>query len=285
VTTPTTTWNTTTINGKQFLVVDVASFRIPLDWDPSSNMLIAIGAPIGGYGNIPALLQGPPGPTITLDDEINLTLLEATDPTPDSATLTLLGGSTYQVNLTIHKAPAGAPGTSALDPTVYGTPVSKKMLIVNSTADGFVYAAQLCGDRYVPSTINNTPAGNPLYTLCSVSIPAQLFDWRPAVRGQAIITATGSYNCTTDLIARLNNESAGNIVGRSFGLGGVSKQHGVLSAGPPAGSADTYDRVYAGNAAVVYLRAERQSGTDTFTTTAAQTSFSVRVDPIPGTGT
>src|ERR1700758_196964 len=104
---PVTTWNTTTINGVDFLVISTAEFRIPLDWDPSSNMFIAVGAPTGGVGNFPALVKGDPGPAITLDSVINLTVLDYTDPTPNSATLTLLGGTDYQVNLTIH---AGQPG-------------------------------------------------------------------------------------------------------------------------------------------------------------------------------
>jgi hypothetical protein len=275
-----TTWNTTTIDGVQFLVVDVAKFRIPLEWDPSSNMFIAVCSPDGGYGNIPALLKGDKGDTPVFDSEIDLTVLDFDDPTADAASLTYLGSNIYQAALTIHKGPQGDDGAAVLDPDDYGTPVAEYILIVNPTADGFVYQAQKVGDRFVPASINSTAAGNPTFTLASVSIPAQPFDWRPEVSGQAIITGTGA-NVTVDLLARLDNATSGNIVGRACGIAGQAARNQVLTAGPPAGSADSYDRVAANASAVVYFRAERQSGTDTFTTSSATTTFKVRVCPVP----
>lgn len=281
---PITTWNQTTINGKNYLVVDVASFRIPLDWEPSSNMFIAVAAPIGGLGNFPALLKGDPGDTPTFDSAVNFTVLDFDDPTADSMTLTALGGDEYQANIILHRGPPGNDGTSTLDVNAYGTPASKKILIVNPTVDGFIYQSQLVGDRFLPSTINSTPAGNPLYTLAAVSVPAMPFDWRPEVSGQSVVTPTGA-NVGVDLIARLNDAAAGNIVGRCFGVAGSAVQNLKLVDGAPAGSADAYDKVVAGAAAVVYLRAERITGTDTFTTSSSTTTFKVKVAPIPGTGT
>lgn len=280
-----TNWNVTTINGNQYLVIDTAAFRIPLDWDPSSSMFIAVAAPNGGLGNFPALIKGDTGDTPTFDSTIDLTVLEYDDPTADSATLTDLGGNVYQAAITIHAGQPGATGTSTLDPSAYGTPLAGYLLTVNAAADDFVYRPQLIGDRYIPGSVNSTPAGNPLYTLAAVSVPAQPFDWRPVVSGQAIVTGTGNRNVTVNLLARLNSETAGNIVGQGFGSSGAPGLPIVLSSGPPAGSAATYDKVTAGSAAVIYLRAERQSGTDTFTTSASSTLFAVRVDPIPGTGT
>jgi hypothetical protein len=281
---PVTTWNTTTINGVQYLVVDVASFRIPLDWDPSSNMFIAVAAPTGGVGNFPALLQGQPGATPTFDETINLTVLNYTDPTLNSASLTYLGSNNYQANLTLHAGPPGADGTSELDPTAYGTPISGLILVVNSAANGFQYASQLCGDRYVPATILSAPAGNPTYTLASVSIPAYPFAWRPYVSGQSVVTPTGT-NVVTNLVARLNNSSSGSVVGQNVGVGtNGAAFNQVLAAGVPAGSPSTYDQVAANASAVVYLNVERQSGTDTFTTSDTSTTFEVLVQPIPGTG-
>lgn len=289
---PIVTWNVTTINGQQYAVINAAQFRIPLDWDPSSGMFIALGLPTGGWGNFPALAKGDAGPAPTFDETIDLTVLDFDDPTANSASLVLLGETDgvpeYQLAVTMHEGRPGTDGTAQLDPTAFGTPASKKILIVNPTVDGFIYQSQLVGDRYIPSTVNNTPAGNPLYTLCAVSVPAQNFDWRPKVSGQSVITGTGGFfgsNVTVDLIARLNDASGGNIVGRGFGAAATAPTPTVLSSGPPAGSADAYDRVSAGSAAVIYLRAERQTGTDTFTTSAATTWFEVEVRPIPGTGT
>jgi hypothetical protein len=285
VTDPIVTWNVTTINGKQYAVISTAEFRIPLDWDPSSNMFIAVGVPTGGFGNFPAIVKGDTGDTPTFDTTINLTVLDPDDPTADSASFTPLGSDVYQANLTLHSGPAGAAGTSVLDPAAYGTPASKKILIVNPTADGFIYQAQLVGDRFIPSVVNAVPAGNPLYTIAAVSVPAHAFDWRPSVSGHVIFTKTGTGNVTVDLIARLNDESAGNIVGRGAGPIDNVRVATDLSSGPPAGSADAYDKVLAGQAAVVYLRAERQTGTDTFTTTTATTHFKVKVEAVPGSGT
>lgn len=277
---PTTTWNTTTIGGVNYLVVDVAKFRIPLDFDPSSNMFIAVSSPDGGYGNIPALLKGDTGPPPIFDSAIDLTVLDFDDPTENSASLTLVGTNTYRANLIIHRGPPGLDGVTTLDPNDFGTPVPQYILVVNPGADGFIYQPQKVGDRVIPATISSVPAGNPTYTKAAVSIGAQPFDWRPEVAGQAIITGTGS-NVSVDLIARLNSATSGNIVGRSFGVSGQAARNQVLVPGPPAGSADSYDKVSAGNAAVIYFRAERQTGTDTFTTTASTSSFVVKVRPVP----
>lgn len=281
---PVATWNITTINGVDYLVVDTASFRIPLDWDPSSNMLIAIGVPSGGYGNIPALLRGEPGPTITLDNVINLTVLDYDDPSVDSASLTALTETDYQVNLTIHQGPKGDRGVATLDMGSFGTPVAKQLIVVNNTLDGFVYQPQLVGDSYPPATIRSAPAGNPSYTLCSVSIAAQPFAWRPRVSGQCVISGAGFWgDVQADFIARLNNESSGNIVGRGFGPSGVNTEKipTVLSSGRPAGTPSSYNTVAANAAAVIFFTVERQTGTETFTTSADTTYCEVRVEAIP----
>jgi hypothetical protein len=282
---PVTTWNQTQINGVNYLVISTAEFRVPLDWDPSSSMFLAVAAPTGGLGNFPALVKGDPGPAITLDSTVNLTVLDFNDPTPNSASLTLLGGTDYQFSLTMHAGQPGTNGSATLTPTDYGTPVSGHFLVVNATNTGFVYQSQMVGDRYVPAVVNAAPSGNPTFTLAAVSIPAQSFAWRPQVSGQAVITGTGT-NVDTNLVARLNNATSGNIVGVGFSPSGTNSTgiSTVLSGGPPAGSNGTYDQVAAGSTAVVYLRAERQSGTDSFTTSAATTQFEVVVQPIPGSG-
>jgi len=283
---PVTGWTEQTIGGVDYLVISTANFQIPLDWDPASNMFIAIAAPDGGVGGLPALAQGDPGAAAVLDTPVNLTALNYGDPTPDSATFTTLSPGVYQLNLTLHKGPPGAAGTTTVTGAsdVFGTPLPGQILVVDIDADGLVYANPLVGDRYVPATILPTPSGNSVFTLCSVAVPAQSFDWRPQVSGQSVITGTGT-DVQVDLIARLNDPNAGNIVGRGFGLPGVGPMVNTLTSGPPAASADTYDKIPAGSAATIYLRAERQTGTNTFTTSASTTSFCVRVQPIPGSQT
>jgi len=94
------------------------------------------------------------------------------------------------------------------------------------------------------------------------------------------VTGTGT-DVQVDLVARLDNATSGNIIGRGISRAGQYPPPIILTPGPPAGSVDGYDKVLAGNAATIYLRAERQTGTDTFTTSASTTLFSVEVNPVP----
>jgi hypothetical protein len=282
---PVTNWNTTQINGVDYLVIDAASFRIPLDWDPSSNMFIAVAAPNGAVGNFPALVQGDPGVTPTIDTVIDFTALEYNDPTADSASWIQESTNTYQLVLNLHKgAPGAAGGTtlmSASDLVATGA-VAGQMMIVNPSVNGFVLHNQLVGDRFVPATILSASSGNPAFTLATVTIAAQLFDWRPHVEGYCIFTGTGS-DLQVDLVARLGVETSGSDVGRGTQPAGQYPAAHVLTAGPPPGVADSYDRVAAGvGPTTIYLRGERQSGGSTFTTSAATTRFSVEVRPVPG---
>lgn len=278
---PTTTWNTTTIDGAEFLVIDTAKFRVPLDWDPNSNMFIAVAAPTGGLGSFPALVKGDTGDTPTLDT-VNYTVLEADDPTADTATFTETSPGHYDLDLTIHKGPQGDVGDTIVTPSDFGTPVVGYIPVVNDALDSFDLVPVKVGDRFIPGSIASAPAGQPTYTIASVAVPAQNFDWRPDVYGHCLITTT-SYNIDVDLIARLNNEVSGSIVGRGFTTQpyGTYVRPAWLSSGPPAGASASYDKVNAGEAATVHLRVERQAGTDTFTTTASKTAFCVRVRPIP----
>lgn len=281
---PVTTWNTTYIDGKPYLVIDVAKFRIPLDWDPSSNMFIAVSAPDGGLGGFPALVRGDDGATPDIDTTINFTALAWNDATPDSASWTELSANLYRLNLSLHTGEPGDSGSYNLIDAddIAGTPVLGKMLVVNAAGDGFEYITPKVGGEYWPAGFANTPSGQPSYTLGTVSIPAQDFDWRPDCSGWCVITGTGA-DVRVDLVARLNIESAGNILARGRGRIGqnIDGVPTILSSGPPAGSADDYTRVLAGQPAIIYFRAERTTGAQTFTTTNVDTWFNVKVRPVP----
>jgi hypothetical protein len=296
--TPSANWNVTTIDGVKFLVINTAQFRIPLDWSPDSNMFIAVAAPNAavpiGTGGFPALVTGEQGPAPIISDTINFTGLAATDSTPDSASWTLVGTNTYQLNLALHKGAQGpAGGTSVLGASdASGTPMPGQIVVVNPTANGITYSNQRVGDRFVPASIASVPSGNPTYTLCSVPVPPQRFDWRPEVSGSVPISPTG-LDLTVDLIVRLSNtntdggETTGNEVGRAIGLPAGSWLTGptpytlALESGPPSGSPDSWDRVPAGQPTTVFFRIERQTGTSTFTTVGATSRFKVRVAPCP----
>lgn len=281
---PVTNWTTTTIDGKEYLVIDVAKFRIPLDWDPSSSMFIAVAAPDGGLGSFPGLVQGDPGPAPTIDTAINFTPLAAGDPTPDSASWTKTGTSTYKLNLALHNGAKGdAASFNLVDADdLDGSPAAGKIIVVKAGGVGFEYASQKSGDEFWPALINNTPTGNSAYTLCQVSIPAQPWAWRPQVAGWCVVSGTGA-DVQVDLVARLNDEAAGKVLGRGRGRIGQNADGSptVLVSGPPSGSPADHNRIAAGAAATIFLRAERQSGSQTFSTVGSATQFSVRVCPVP----
>jgi hypothetical protein len=281
---PVTNWNVTTINGAQYLVIDTASFRIPLDWDPTSNMFIAVAAPNGALGNFPALVQGAPGAPATLSNSVQFTALAAGDPTPDSASLLSLGSNQYQLVLALHDGAPGATGDMILNPTNYGTPLYKSQLQVNAALTGFEYTPEKVGDRYLPATILSCPSGNPAFTLCSVVVPPQNFDWRPKCEGYCVITGTGT-DLVANLVVRMGTgttaETAGSIVAAATQPAGQYPATHTLASAPPPGSLDAFDRVPALTSPTLYLRVERQAGTSTFTTSASTTLFSVRVMPVP----
>ncbi len=259
--------------------------RVLIPIDPSTGTAQLLLRPQGGLGvALPAIATGATGATPTIDTNITFTELAYNDATPAGASWTQTSPGVYKLTLSVHEGDPGAAGSSGTvsgASDLSGTPVYKKIIQVNAGLNGFDYATQRVGDRYIPASINNISAGNPQATLCSVAVPALDFDWRPQCTGQCVVTGTSS-DVRVDLLARLNNASSGNIVARAIagGIIGVSPPTHSLVPGPPAGSADTYDKVLTGNAATIYFTAERQSGTGTFTTSASTTTFQVRVCPI-----
>lgn len=277
---PVQNWTTTVIDGKNFLVIDVAKLRIPLDWTPDSNVFIAVAAPTGGVMNYPALVKGDNGDTPNLDTVVAFTALAYDDATPPSAELEETGPNTYKLHLALRNGAPGAPGNTVLDPSDFDTPLPGKILALNSDASAFILQTPKVGDEYWPTAINNTPSGNPAYTLCSVGVGVKNFDWRPEVSGWCKVAGTGA-DVAVNLHCRLDDEAGGNIVGMAYGEPGVNPPVHTIVTGPPTNSVDTYNKVLAGNAATIYLRAERRTGTDTFTTSNTTTRFRVKVQPVP----
>lgn len=261
--------------------------QILLPVDASTGAPILMLRPQGGMGQaIPAIEKGDPGVHAQIDPVINYTPLEYDDPTPDAMSWTVITPPTsttpgvYKLNSTIRKGEKGDDGGTTLDPTDYGTPTYKKMLVVNSATTGFELQSQKVSDRRIPATLNNTASGNPNSTLGVIAINTGEydFDWRPRVRAYTIVNGEAA-DVRVDLIARLNGETGGNIVGRCTGIAQTDRL--ILTAGPPAGSADTFDKVAANAAATIHLRCERQSGSVTYTTSASTTLFSVDICPVP----
>lgn len=264
--------------------------RIPKTYDPSSKSAVILLGPDGGVAEIPALVKGDPGQPATLDTTINYTALEYNDTTPDSATWTLVTPGTtttppvYRLNLALHKGAPGAAGTSSIlsASDVTGTATDGYLLAKKAGEAKATWIAPKVGNQYWPASITNTSGTDGQNrTLCSVAIsPAPAFDYRVRVSGQCIILGTA--NTRVDLIARMGSDTAGDIVGRGFGLPGTATDRVILSSAVAAGSATTVGKISAGNTTTVYLRAEQQaSTTDAYTTSAATTNFMVEVVAVP----
>lgn len=283
-------WPTVVYNGKEYWQVESLTL---LEKDPQGGVLYLVGVPNGSTGSVGPLVQGENGlPPILAPNEL-ITEIEWDDPDPVTAVWNIIDpgtpgvtGPTYQRTVVVRKAQPGVPGDTVLDPGDYGSPLGGQILIVSPDGTSFVSGFQAVGDRYIPATLNQTAGGQATFTLGSIVVPPQPRDWRPEVHAACEITGTGP-DVSVDLIARLgttgisNPEQNGNVVGRAMGSRGQYPPMHTMVPGPPAGSADTYDRVIAGNNAIIYLRAERQTGADTFVTTAARTLFWMKVNPIP----
>ena len=273
-------------DGKTWYIWDFqAKFAYPFDPDAPVFLL---AAPPGGAGvaNAPFLIKGDSGLPALIDADINLTELEYDDPTPGSATFTeLTPGSDVasqisRLNLVIHKGAPGVDGTSTLDPTDYGTPVAKRILVVNSGANGFEYSPQRIGGRYWPTAINEAGAGTTAgYTQATIAIGANTipYDWQPRVFGTAIVTGSGS-DVRVDVVARLN-ASNGAVVGRGYGIGGVTDRLALIS-GPDTNASSASVTVTANTAATIYFRTEKQGGTDTYSTGASPSRFCLEIAPV-----
>lgn len=265
------------------------SVRVAKQFDPTTKSAIVLLGPEGGIAEIPALAQGDPGLPAELDETISYTVLAHDDPTAESASFTLLTpGSTsaspvYRMNLSVRQGAPGASGAPSIlgSSDLEGTATDGYLVAKKTGESKAVWVAPKVGAQYWPATISNTSgADGQNRTLCSVSIPAQPFDWRPRVFGQCVIAGTA--NTRVDLIARVGDAVSGDIVGRAFGQTGATPPTAVVVSGPPTGAASTVGKVSAGAAAVVYFRAEQQaSTTDTYTTAGVTTSFMVEVAPIP----
>lgn len=263
--------------------------RLAKTFDPTTKSAIILLGPDGGIAEIPALVKGDPGTPATIDSTINFTALAWDDPTVDSATFTTLTPGTtttspvYRLNLSLHKGSPGEAGTSTIlgANDVVGT-ATDGYYLAKTTVSGVnkaTWVAPRVGSQYWPATISNTSGTDGQNrTLASVAVPAQPFDYRLRVHAQTIIS--GTVNTRVDLLARLDNAISGDVIGRTYGLTGVTDRL-ILVSGVAPGSASTVGRVSSGAACTVFLRSEQQgSTTDTYTTSATTTSLLVEVVPV-----
>lgn len=254
--------------------------------DPDIGVALLAIRPQGGMGiNIPAIEKGDPGKHTKFQTAVDFTALEPDDPTEDSAEVVeVVPGSdtvsqVVKLKLALHKGEKGDDGDATWDPTdLEEYPEPGYVPAVNGDADGFDLVPLKVGDEYWPTSISNSGTDDANTTLCPISVPAQPFDWRPEIKAETTVTQV-SGSCSVDLIARLNGETSGNIVGRCFGLGGTERLQ--ITSAPPPNSTDSFNKVLAGQAATIYIRVEKQTGSGTYTTSNSTSVASVRVCPVP----
>ena len=250
--------------------------------------------PSGGVGSLPVLAQGDPGlpPVI---DSVTVTQIEAgVTPNPPVLTLVSPGGagvaSHYTLAIEVNRGAAGPSSSFTLagaTDLITGAPADQQVIKWSATDGAFRYAAQLCGDTYSTRTFTSYSGNATAATLATITVPAQQFNWRPRVSGQAI--ATGTSNTHVDLVCRVANATSGDQVGYGFGITGSG------STGVPSypitliqafGSSTTgsYGVVSSGNSATFYfLAVQTAATTDAWSVSDATCNFSVKVEPIPGT--
>lgn len=255
--------------------------------NPSTGVAQLILRPVGGMLiGVPPIEKGDPGLPPAIDTTVNFTELAYNDATAATATFTEITPPTettpglYRLNMAVHEGTPGEDGAALITPSDYGSPVYKRLLSVDAAGTGFELVAPKVGDSHSPASLNNTASGNPNNTLGVISVPANTypFDWRPRVYAYTVVTGEAP-DVRVDLVARLNSEAGGNIIGRCSGIAQTERL--TLLPGKEPGKPDSWDRVAANAAASIYLRTERQNGSVTYTTSASTTWFSMEVQPIP----
>ena len=283
---PTTQWRTETRNGGElWFIIGLAELGFRIDDDGrASGAFLAAAAPFGGIvGGWPALAKGDPGfpPTLELNSFVEL---DADDPTPASAALNLLvpateiSGPVFGLDLVLHRGATGEAGTVELDPSDYGTAALGKVMAVAAGLETFELVYPKYGGLHFPASISSAPGGSTAeYTMGVISIAAGVYnnDWRPDPRGNAVIVGSNS-DVRVDLIVRLNDETGGAIVGRGCGQVAAKWQPNII-AYPETGTGI----VPAGDAATLYFRTKKISGSGTYGASNSDARFSMIAHPVP----
>ena len=271
---PVEPYPTKVVDGQEYWVIPTL---VPKESDPERGAYMFYAKPLDGMSGMPALVQGDPGPWTEILEEVNLTTLAPTDPTPMSASFTETqpGGpgvpQRVQLNLAIKSGAKGDAGDATWDPTdLTGTPVAGTVPAVNSAGTGFDLVAPKVVRSHWPASVSNAPGGTTAtYQLGTIAVAAGTYQnpWRPHINaGGTVVGSTADIK--VDIVARLG-AADGPIVGYGHGVAGVQTQRTSVESGPPAGTSATNGDYFvaAGAAATIYLMAEKKSGAATYSTT------------------
>ncbi len=268
------------LNGKKYLRWDAL---IPYEWEPGSNVFVAVSPPGMGIAEIPALVRGERGFTPTIQSDVVLNELDYNDPTVASATFDVVSPGTsttppvLKLNLSLHSGTPGVSGTfNILEAEDFaGVLVAKKMLVVNDSANGVTLATQKVGDMKWPAAITSAPPGSSgTVNLAQIAVSSNTYDFavRPHIEAGCQVVADGP-DCKVDIVARLNG-IGGTVIGRGYGIAGESDRL-VLINGCDAGASVSANKIAANTAFTVYINAEQQSGSDTFETNSERISVTL----------
>jgi hypothetical protein len=267
------------------------AFFIPKDVDPTTGTAVIFLAPPGGRGSIPGPAAGAGGaPSPPRNVTVNQVAPGGTIPQP-VVTIIDPGGPgqpcVWDLTFWVYSGAAGPPVTVALlaavDLTGHTTAQSGDYLVYEPGGSGVLpymtFEPALNGGKFWPSVINSTTSANgPQRTLAQISIASRRFDTVAKVSGGALVVGTGP-NVQVNLVARLNSPT-GIDIGLGVGLAGQNPPPISLWDGPPPGSPSNHGLIPAGTAATIFLQAEQQSGTDSFSTSATTTRFSAVLERI-----
>lgn len=274
---PVEPYPTVTANGVDYWAIPCL---VAKESDPENGAYIYFAKPLDGVSGISGLVQGDPGKhTEFQTGPIDFTPLAHGDPTAASVSVVEVTPGSDTVSQVVklvgalHEGAPGADGTTSLDmDSITGTAAAGKSIVVNASADGFDYATPWVGGMHWPATVTEASAQSAGVTLSTITVASNTYlsDWRMVVFAGTTITGSTA-DVQVDLIARLN-AADGPVIGRASGVNGTFDKL-VIIPGPDAGSASTVNKVAAGAAATVYIRAEKQSGTATFGTSNTRCSL------------
>lgn len=218
--------------------------------------------PSVGVTNLPALVQGDPGPSPTFR---NITVNQvAAGTTPPASTWTLVTpasvgvGPVYDLTLYVNSGADGISGTFTLSSAtdLSGALTDKYMLVYDAPSSKWTVVAQRVPFLIVPSAFASYAGNGTQATLAGLTVPAQQFNWRPVVlNGYAC--PTGTANTNIDLVVMLTDPTTGSQIGYGPGTPGATPP--VVYLGSPYGGAitGTFALVPAGQAASIYFVARQ----------------------------
>ncbi|ULN72304.1 hypothetical protein [Mycolicibacterium smegmatis] len=276
---------TKVVDDKEYWVVECL---VPKESDPERGAYIFFAKPLQGITGIAGLIKGDPGKHTIIDTTIDNVPLDYDDPTPDFMEFVeIQPGSDTQSQIVQLRASqrAGAPGQdgdTVLDPSDFDGGSAGDVIALNDEEDGFELVPQRVGGMHWAASLSNATAGTTATAqigVITVQAGTYLFPWRPDV--DAAVTVTGSTSdIAVDLVARLGS-TTGPIVGLGKAVPGVQTQRVVLQSGPETGESASDSDLYvaAGEAAAIYLMAEKVGGSATYSTTAPR--FSMKAVALP----